>query len=286
MSGGALSLEQNMNMADAMGDIFSGMGMSGGSLGQRTGRAKDTRVLSGKQQLYKGGAIANRGIPPFNQPTNAGMSGGDTSVNAPYIGWNEASNSPFARPVGGSSEALMAQRQRNNANQPYMVGDGASGGRRLKLSEGRKPAYKVKQGDYCCIKSDKGTLPCNGKPLTKAFMNDFKKKSKDFSTYRQGAGQAGNSESLDEIEMVDALNKAQAVNNPQVNASPATGGKRPASKWIEHAKAYAKAHGVSYKQALKDSKATYRGAGQSGGDFWSDLGNVASSVAPFLPLLL
>jgi hypothetical protein len=214
------------------------------------------------------------------------MSGGDTSVNAPYVGWNEATNSPFARPVGGSSEALMAQRQRNNANQPYLVGDGASGGRRLKLSEGRKPAYKVKQGDFCCIKSDKGTLPCNGKPLTKAFMNDFKKKSKDYSTYRQGAGQAGNSESLDEIEMVDALNKAQAVNNPAVNSSPATGGKRPASKWIEHAKAYAKAHGVSYKQALKDAKATYRGAGQSGGDFWSDLGNVASSVAPFLPLLL
>ena len=286
MSGGAMSLEQNLNMADAMGDIFAGMGMSGGSLGQRTGNAKDTRVLSGKQQLYKGGAIANRGVPPFNRPPKAGMSGGDTSVNAPYIGWNEANNSPFARPVGGSSEALVAQQQRNNANQPYLSGDGASGGRRLKLSEGRKPAYKVKQGDYCCIKSDAGTLPCNGKPLTKAFMNDYRKKSKDFSTYRQGAGQAGNSETLDEIEMVDALNKAQAVNNPQVNASPATGGKRPASKWIEHAKAYAKAHGVSYKQALKDAKATYRGAGQSGGDFWSDLGNVASSVAPFLPLLL
>lgn len=286
MSGGAMSLEQNMNMADAMGDIFAGMGMSGGSLGQRTGNAKDTRVLSGKQQLYKGGAIANEGIPPFNRPPKAGMSGGDTSVNAPYVGWNEATNSPFARPVGGSSEALVAQQQRSNVNQPYLTGDGASGGRRLKLSEGRKPAYKVKQGDYCCIKSDKGTLPCNGKPLTKAFMNDFKKKSKDYSTYRQGAGQAGNSETLDEIEMVDALNKAQAVNNPQVNDSPATGGKRPASKWIEHAKAYAKAHGVSYKQALKDAKATYRGAGQSGGDFWSDLGNVASTVAPFLPLLL
>jgi hypothetical protein len=75
-----------------------------------------------------------------------------------------------------------------------------------------------------------------------------------------------------------------------VNASPAgagaSGGKRPASKWIEHVKAYSKKHGVSYKQALKDAKATYRGAGVSGGDFWSDLGNVASSVAPFLPLLL
>ena len=286
MSGGALSLEQNLNMADAMGDIFSGMGMSGGSLGKRTGNAKDTRVLSGKQQLYKGGAIANGGVPPFNRPQNAGMSGGDMSVNAPYIGFDTATGKDFKRPVGGSSEALMALQQRSNVNQPYLTGDGASGGRRLKLSEGRKPAYKVKQGDYCCIKSDKGTLPCNGKPLTKAFMNDYRKKSKDFSTYRQGAGQAGNSETLDEIEMVDALNKAQAQANPAVNSSPATGGKRPASKWIEHAKAYAKAHGVSYKQALKDAKATYRGAGQSGGDFWSDLGNVASTVAPFLPLLL
>lgn len=303
MSGGELSLEKNMDMADAMGDIFSGMG-----------KAKNTRVLSGKQQLYKGGNIANAGLVPKNRPANAGMSGGDTSVNAPYVGWNEATNSPFARPVGGSSAELVALQQRNNANQPYMTGDGVSGGKAQ-----TKPKYIVKAGDYCCLPSTKN-MPCNGVPLTKAFMNDFAKRSKDYSTYRQGkdyekvergmsklkkprkatkavgtkprmrskgvgSGEAGNSESLDEIEATDALVKDLASANPAVNASPA-GGKRPASKWIEHAKAYAKAHNIPYKQALKDAKATYRGAGQSGGDFWSDLGNVASSVAPFLPLLL
>jgi hypothetical protein len=238
MSGGALSLEQNMNMADAMGDIFSGMG--------KPGRAKNTRVLSGKQQLYKGGAIANDGIPPFNKITNAGMSGGDMSVNAPYVGFDMSSGKDFKRPVGagvsggrtarGNSAELMALKQRSNVNQPYKTG---------------------------------------GK--------------------RRGAGQAGNSESLNQIEATANLVNELASANPAVNASPAgagaSGGRRPASKWIEHVKAYARKHGVSYKQALKDSRATYRGAGmsgggQSGGDFWSDLGNVASSVAPFLPLLL
>ena len=106
MSGGALSLEQNMNMADAMGDIFSGMG-----------KANATRGKSGKQQLYKGGNIANDGLVPKNRPPNAEMSGGDTSVNAPYVGWNEATNSPFARPVGGSSAELVALQQRSNVNQ-------------------------------------------------------------------------------------------------------------------------------------------------------------------------
>lgn len=297
MSGG-MTHEQDMNMADAMGDIFSGMGMSGGALGQRYGKASDTRKLSGPQQLYKGGAIPNDGAPPFNRPQNAGMSGGDMSVNAPYVGFDTSSGKDFKRPVGGSSVALVAQQQRNNANKPYMVGDGASGGKRKKLSEGRKPAYHIKPKDFCCVSSKNG-MPCNGVPLTKAFMNDYKKRSKNYSTYRQGAGQAGNSESLDQIEATNALVDELAASNPQVNAGPAgapagagaSGGKRPASKWIEHVKAYSKSHGVSYKQALKDAKATYRGAGTSGGgasggDFWGDLGNIASTVAPFLPLLL
>ena len=36
-------------------------------------------------------------------------------------------------------------------------------------------------------------------------------------------------------------------------------GKGKTSKWIEHVKAHAKTHGVSYKQAMKDSKHTYVG---------------------------
>ena len=244
-------VEKVGKIADTAGKVASlvsgkkGEGLSGGALGQKYGKASDSRKLSGKQQLYKGGAIANDGQPPFNKPANAGMSGGDMSVNAPYIGFDTATGKDFKRPVGGSSAALVALQQRSNVNQPYKTG-----------------------GKRCCFNAKK----CGGTP---------------FYRTKKGAGEAGNSEPLEVIEAVDALNKAQAQSNPAVNS----GGKRPASKWIEHAKAYAKAHGVSYKQALKDSKATYRGAGQSGGgqsggDFWSDLGNVASSVAPFLPLLL
>lgn len=276
-------VEKVGKVADVAGKVVGavsgkkGEGMSGGSLGQVSGRARDTRFLSGKQQLYKGGNIPNGGIPPFNQPSNAGMSGGDMSVNAPYIGFDTATGKDFKRPVGGSSVALVAQQQRSNVNQPYKTGT-AGGGR-------------------CCfnvVGSKSGV--CNG---TKAYRHNVKTGRKSANAEKRsvkGRGQAGNSESLDEIEATNDLVNALASSNPAVNGPPAGAGvsggkKRPASKWIEHVKAYSKQHGVSYKQALKDAKATYRGAGvsgggSSGGDFWSDLGNVASSVAPFLPLLL
>jgi hypothetical protein len=67
-SGGAMTYEQNMNMADAMGDIFSGMGYSGGA------RASDTRMLSGARQLYKGGAGASGG--ELDRAVGSGVSGG------------------------------------------------------------------------------------------------------------------------------------------------------------------------------------------------------------------
>ena len=228
-------VEKVGKVADTAGKVASLFGKKGEGR-----RAKDTRVLSGKQQLYKGG---------------------DMSVNAPYIGFDTATGKDFKRPVGGNSAELMALQQRNNANQPYKTGDGR-----------------------CCFTASE----CHG---TKAYR--FKKGEKSANARKvsvRGRGQAGNSESLDQIEATNALVNELASANPAVNASPAgsgaSGGKRRASKWIDHVKAYAKQHGVSYKQALKDAKATYRGAGQSGGDFWSDLGNVASTVAPFLPLLL
>jgi hypothetical protein len=255
-------VEKVGKIADTAGKIsgaFSGKkgeGMSGGNM------ARDTRFLSGKQQLYKGGAIMN----PGNYPANAGMSGGDMSVNAPYIGFDTSTGKDFKRPVGGSSSALVALQQRSNVNQPYKTGSGR-----------------------CCfnvVGSKSGV--CNG---TSAYRHNVKTGRKSANAEKRsvkGRGQTAVSEPLAEIEAINAISNAQASNNPAVNAS---GGKRPASKWIEHVKAYSKQHGVSYKQALKDAKATYRGAGMSGGgssggDFWSDLGNVASSVAPFLPLLL
>ena len=320
MSGG-MTHDQDMNMADAMGDIFSGMGMSGGSLGRRTGMASDSRKLSGRQQLYKGGAIANNGQPPFNQITNAGMSGGrrgrglsggDTSVNAPYVGWNEAKNAPFVSPLGmngGNSQALVAQELRGMVNQPYKSGGRKGGdmwddiyktGKDLVIDSfgtEEQKEEKRKKAEACKLCNGEGAGSSGG---ARCCFNA--KKCNGTKHYRTKKGGQGNSESQGEIEATDALVNALASKNPQVNsgapyqsaviqeplsASGTSGGrKRPASKWIEHVKAYSKSHGVSYKQALKDSKATYRGAGQSGGDFWGDLGNIASTVAPFLPLLL
>lgn len=72
---GGMTYQQNMDMADAMGDIFSGMGQSGGA------RASDTRMKSGNVQLYKGGALNQHALMTdgnVNQPYVAGgLSGGD-----------------------------------------------------------------------------------------------------------------------------------------------------------------------------------------------------------------
>jgi hypothetical protein len=55
--------------------------------------------------------------------------------------------------------------------------------------------------------------------------------------------------------------------------------------WINHVKAYARAHNCSYKDALKRAGASYRGKGVSGGDFLGDVGNVVGKIAPFLEFL-
>jgi len=47
-SGGAMTLEQNMNMADAMGDIFSGMGLSGGKKLRKAMLYKALKNLHGR----------------------------------------------------------------------------------------------------------------------------------------------------------------------------------------------------------------------------------------------
>ena len=244
---------------------------AGVGLGMRCGRGKDTRVLSGKQQLYKGG---------------------DMSVNAPYVGFDMATGKDFKeRPVGGSSQALLAER--GSVNQPYRANSStARGGQtghefgdHLK-SEVNKP-YVVTGDGRCCFTS----AMCNGSKAYRYKKGEKSANERKISVRPRGrgmsGGQAGNSEPMQEMELAAALTDARSQVNPMVNGPAySASGKRPASKWIEHVKAYSAKHGVSYKQALKDAKATYRGAGQSGGDFWSDLGNVASSVAPFLPLLL
>jgi hypothetical protein len=54
--------------------------------------------------------------------------------------------------------------------------------------------------------------------------------------------------------------RAPRMAQPKIGlAKPrAVGGKRPASAWVQHVKAHAAKHGVSYKQAMSDAKHTWK----------------------------
>jgi hypothetical protein len=80
--GGAMTYEQNMNMADAMGDIFSGMGYSGGQANE----ANFPRVPS-KNPLNLDAPVGmpNRRPLPSNSSASQIYKGGDSCVNAPYV---------------------------------------------------------------------------------------------------------------------------------------------------------------------------------------------------------
>jgi hypothetical protein len=105
ISGGAMTYEQNMNMADAMGDIFSGMGYP-----YDVGNAGDVPL--------------NIDAPPRNMPQKNRLlptsdavqlyKGGDTSVNAPY--------------VSGDTRIPINLQNRPTKKYLEMTGNGVSGG--------------------------------------------------------------------------------------------------------------------------------------------------------------
>lgn len=86
-SGGQLSYEGNMAMADAMGDIFSGMGQSGGR-GVGCGQSGGKRA-----RLVKGSPEAKAYMASIRKKKGRGMSGGDfwddlgkvASAAAPFL---------------------------------------------------------------------------------------------------------------------------------------------------------------------------------------------------------
>jgi len=89
-SGGQLSYEGNMAMADAMGDIFSGMGESGGA----SERAVGCGQSGGKRaRLVKGSPEAKAYMASIRKKKGRGMSGGDfwddlgnvASAAAPFL---------------------------------------------------------------------------------------------------------------------------------------------------------------------------------------------------------
>lgn len=81
------------------------------------------------------------------------------------------------------------------------------------------------------------------------------------------------SHSDEESESEDEKKMKGGEDDRQVGCGVSGG--RGKMSWINHVKAYAKAHNCSYKDALKRAGASYRGSGVSGGDFLGDLGNVA-----------
>jgi hypothetical protein len=199
-SGGAMTYEQNMNMADAMGDIFSGMGQSGG--GQSGGSWAIARLLAPELSIPYD--LATGKNPLTGETWGSGRKASDTLTKSGNIQLYK----------GGSSEELRLQQKRSNVNQPYLTGKGTSGGKKNNI------AMKIKK--------------------------------------LQGKG-------LEPVGDMEASNKIVGVlskNNPEVDrkvGEGASGGARKPNKWIEHVKQFAKTHGISYGEAIKKAKATYRG---------------------------
>jgi hypothetical protein len=217
------------------------------------------------------------GLGEDGEVDGMGMSGGDMSVNAPYIGYTYGSG-------------MSGGEERSNVNQPYL-GAGYSGGNiansgippfneitNAGMSGGRasdKPLWVVKQNDYCCVKNSNKAMPCNGLPLPKSFMNDYQRKG---AKYRQGklASQGAGMSGGDEISDTDHPVKL----NPELQATMLLGGRKPSS--VSKKQKIGMVQQVIADMLMKNKM---KGRGMSGGDFWSDLGDTFSKVAPFLPLL-
>ncbi|QIG59410.1 hypothetical protein [Dishui Lake virophage 8] len=207
-----------------------------------------------------------------------GMSGGDMSVNAPYEGYVYGSGMSGGEDWKRIGLNGNEQAERSLVNLPYIGGNIANSGippfnemADAGMSGGRardRPKVIVKQNDYCCLKNGRQPMPCNGTPLPKSYMNDYQRKG---ATYRQG--KLGNGLSGgDEISDTDH----PVILNPELQATAFLGGRKPSS--------VSKKEKIGMvQQVIADM--LKEGRGMSGGDFWSDLGDTFSKVAPFLPLL-
>lgn len=235
---------------------MSGMGHSGSS---SSGSNSDSESETG---MGMSGGECQYGM---------GMSGGDMSVNAPYEGYvyGSGSRSLVNQPYLGYGKRGGAIA--NDGQPPFnmITNAGMSGGR-----ASNNPKYVIKQNDYCCVKNNNAPMPCNGNPLPKAFMNDYKKKSNDFSKYREGKlpGYKGHGLSGgDEISDTDH----PIIRNPELQATMFLGGRKPS--------AVSKKEKIGMvQQVIADMLSNHqlKGMGMSGGDFdWS-------SLLSFAPLLL
>jgi len=123
-SGGAMTYEQNMNMADAMGDIFSGMG-----------KASDSRRKSGAVQFYKGGnseaLMTQQERSNVNQPYLTGK-GRKTKMNerlAEKIAKLQGRGMEPIEDMEGSNK-IVGLMSKTNPEVDRKIGSGVSGGKR------------------------------------------------------------------------------------------------------------------------------------------------------------
>jgi len=211
-----------------MGDIFSGMGVSGGS------RASDTRMLSGARQLYKGGAGASGG---------AGTSGGDIDwwgvakdVGSQLLNYGvETPEQKEAREKKEEACKLCAEKKDN-----VFFGNGVSGGK-------KRQSRQSKMNERLAMKiahlQGKGMEPTADMEASNKIVG-LMSKANPAVDYKMG--------------LLTQPPKLDAIEPPVPNGSGVSGGKKT-SKWIQHVKAYAKTHGIKYGEALSKAKSTYRG---------------------------
>lgn len=282
---GGMTYEQNMNMADAMGDIFSGEGQSGGRM--RRMRGGDMSVNAPYEgYVYgsgmSGGAIANQGQPPFNVSTNAGMSGGDIADWLGNLGklgedtimpeppLSEQQAAPFLKLLGkGQSGGDFWSDLGNVATQvaPFLplLGLGESGGGLSGGDEVIDTQPAVYQNPELQATAFLGGRHPRSVPK-KEKMRLLKKAVADMLLQKQlmtihgkgklrGSGMSGGDFDWSSLASLAPLLLGLGLSGGDDNSD------------------------MDLVEPL------VMGLGLSGGDFWSDLGDTFSKVAPFLPLL-
>jgi hypothetical protein len=291
MSGG-MTHEQDMNMADAMGDIFSG---------------------EGKLHIIHGGGAGQYDMPELLGIEGNGMSGGDLGQIATAMGLGMSGGADYGAEEEGISEPLatmflggrhpstvpkaekkmlflkaLADAKLHQELAKQLRGKGASGGALLKglgLSGGdfwSDFADGFKQGFTGTLNVAKQALPFlpllglgeSGGAMSGCGRTDYDNSSTagQFSYGQMGdtAGKANGG--VGGSRPMQGFGEHNLKLKPQMKGCSLSGfgdlnrevggAKRrrsaPAGGWIAHVKAYAKQHGCSYKEALKRAGATYK----------------------------
>ena len=250
MSGGEIGLnlrEQNPNylLAGAM----SGGAMSGGRRGRKSkamkqgegilssvlgaiGLGKEAGAMSGG--AMSGGMRRKMTTIPYNT-TGGAMSGGRRGRKPKAMKEGEGILSGVLGAIGLGKEAgAMSGGRRRRMRAGVSTGGAMTGGRRKRGG--------IQTGGLArAVGSGMGELEGSG------FFDDvLDKVSSIAGTVKKG------------VDIGKDLGLIKGKGRKRAGVS--TGGKRGASKWIEHVKAHAKKHGMKYNEALKDprTKASYR----------------------------